>query len=602
METGVRHGVDATPRATSEVTATAIEVFTTRNNDDLVPLSLPDELILEIFSHHVTSFHYANSSWKAHRAWSWNAYGWLAIAHVCRRWRDIVLSAPALWTTIKATSPACVGAFFDRSGQMPMSVVGALNFELGTAHPLPHSWIVIFENAHRIGELHLEYDAMTADQFRSAWIPTFPQLKFLALTVTTGRGLSHDNFPPVLLHVHKSSHLETLETSFLTFSVASQLFAPNLRDLTLSNFGWPTDIDASARWVMLLDALKGLPKLEKLSLLDGPPDVPWDLVAPNASEPPKVTSAPAPLLNLQQLVVRSCSRFGGAIVGTLLENIEVRASPALRQLYMIGPPDRAQGAGVAASSLALFGAALGRKFAAAAAAKPPVLIRSLSLEAKDARRHGAPRVSIGARSAAGVADALSVLSPPRSISTPSPAPESNILEVSLSDASAESIFQHVFTQLPLDAVHSVTIDELSHGAYGSEPYVPTDTVWRETFAHAKDVQHLTISGRSADHLPTALHPQTGHDGQSLFPKLQGLKLRSVAFLTVSLADGMEADEDGEEFWVRGRWYEQFVVALKARSQMGMKLQTLSITGTEAITEAEVLELRAYAEEVNWEAR
>ncbi|EKM60025.1 uncharacterized protein PHACADRAFT_250880 [Phanerochaete carnosa HHB-10118-sp] len=212
------------------------------------------------------------------------------------------------------------------------------------------------------------------------------------------------------------------------------------------------------------------------------------------------------------------------------------------------------------------------------------------------RRHGAPRISIGAWT-----DVPDSTVPVEGACSASHLFGTGLLEVSLSDSSAESIFLHVFSRLPLSTVQFLMIDEFPRAAYGGEPYMPSEVTWRDTFAHADDVHILSVSGRSAEHLPTALHPRDGTPAL-LFPKLRHLKLDRVAFLVVSLSDSMDAEDEVEDFWQRGRWYDAFVAALRARANLGKRVVKLTITGTDAITEAEVLELGNYVDDVVWDGR
>ena len=220
--------------------------------------------------------------------------------------------------------------------------------------------------------------------------------------------------------------------------------------------------------------------------------------------------------------------------------------------------------------------------------------RAVTEVIQQARRRGAPLVSIEVCADTGETAPADVGGSNGAFLAPA------TIQLELNDASPEDIFQRIVAQLPLERLRSLTLDELPLGAYGGRPYMPPEATWRELFARALDVRTLTVVGHVAEHLPAALHLGEGDDAVGLFPKLQHLTLDRVPVLTVSLVDSME--EDGDSFWVRGKWYESFVAALRTRADLGNRLERLSISGTDAITDCEVDELRRYVTYVVWDRR
>lgn len=81
----------------------------------LIPIeALPEEIILDIFAILVHST-FAPS------------YGWLAVTHVCRRWRTAALGCPVLWTRVHCAFPDSgkldrLDAFIERSQSCPIDV------------------------------------------------------------------------------------------------------------------------------------------------------------------------------------------------------------------------------------------------------------------------------------------------------------------------------------------------------------------------------------------------------------------------------------------------------------------------------------------------
>ncbi|EKM53928.1 uncharacterized protein PHACADRAFT_162310 [Phanerochaete carnosa HHB-10118-sp] len=121
---------------------------------------------------------------------------------------------------------------------------------------------------------------------------------------------------------------------------------------------------------------------------------------------------------------------------------------------------------------------------------------------------------------------------------------------------------HVFSRLPLRTVQFLMIER---GVYGSEPSGRVD-----------------MTRTPSQHLPTTLHMRDGNSAV-LYPRMRHLKLDRVAFLAVSPADSTEVEEETEESWQHGRWYEAFVAALRARVNLAKPGMKLIITGTDAIT-------------------
>ena len=83
---------------------------------------VPAELLSEI------QYQYAQECWEAYELAPWDdgaqlPYRWLAVTHVCSRWRNAALADGRLWAWIVPLRPECVEAFVQRSAQRLLTVI-----------------------------------------------------------------------------------------------------------------------------------------------------------------------------------------------------------------------------------------------------------------------------------------------------------------------------------------------------------------------------------------------------------------------------------------------------------------------------------------------
>lgn len=105
------------------------KVTTLRNNHAPINRRLPPEVLCSIFLQLAKGCHaaydvYALFSPTPRQIVSGlpNPSAWMTITHVCRRWRDITLNFPSLWTSIHNKTAENVHTFIARSQQAPLVI------------------------------------------------------------------------------------------------------------------------------------------------------------------------------------------------------------------------------------------------------------------------------------------------------------------------------------------------------------------------------------------------------------------------------------------------------------------------------------------------
>ncbi|KAI0041443.1 hypothetical protein FA95DRAFT_1611006 [Auriscalpium vulgare] len=81
--------------------------------------------------------------------------GWLAVTHVCRRWRDVALEYPGLWADVLySLGPAWADAFVERAQTMPLVV--------HLDSPYAPDWHIqsVAKNISRTAYLNVEVDVL----------------------------------------------------------------------------------------------------------------------------------------------------------------------------------------------------------------------------------------------------------------------------------------------------------------------------------------------------------------------------------------------------------------------------------------------------------
>lgn len=535
---------------------------------------LPEELLIEVFKWHRALWERECDVQRGR-----NAYGWITVTHVCHRWRDVALHAPSLWTRIRAMHSECVQAFLERSRTMPISVEGHMQVAGCEWLEGLEVWAHVFKHTDRLQALRCEYtseeefDVLRGIAFAFNRRP-LPALKMLALV---GRG-NTSNLPLALEPLESHSVLEDLDISCYSFPVVRKLMSSSLKELAISFCDYPGD--AIGSWRELLDALRQLPQLEDLTVIEALPPALHEVGYANETEIPLICPEPVNLSQLAKLQVytaKSAQPFA-----TLVKNLSMPPTGKLTLTYGFSrnvwdnPADPS-----------VLGSLLATRLSAAATSDPPFPLRALWLDLPPPSSgfyHSAVVVSGWPGVPATLNPCIGVV--PDILSY---APR-ELFECSLQSSSIAPVLAGLVRALPLRTLRMLLVGDFARGM--GEPGALAEDAWRTTFAAARDVAVLSVRGRSAAFLPHVLLP--GARGEpALFPQLAVLKLRRVAFL--------EAAPGGEGL-VPGLWFRTFAEALRARAAAhnGVRLRLLIVSLSKSVTANEIRVLQKYVDDVRWD--
>ncbi|KAI9507125.1 hypothetical protein F5148DRAFT_1285609 [Russula earlei] len=183
-------------------------------------------------------------------------------SHVCRKWRNVALSTPSLWTVIREDDEVFAAqSFLERSLNMPLDV----SFRLDMRMPAKFRSFVA-PHASRIARLHMHVFGDRVFDFYSLLATrdfVMPALERFSIRMSEYRFQddSHDCVLPPSSFFPESESL-----THLTFRSALPLqthLSPAIRSLILSDRAF--DLDA------LLGCLEAAPNLEFLALLNAVP-------------------------------------------------------------------------------------------------------------------------------------------------------------------------------------------------------------------------------------------------------------------------------------------------------------------------------------------
>lgn len=238
------------------------EVYLTlkiRRNDLVLVVRLPPEILSTIFIAYACMLSPPVDEWQTVRVPY--PYSWIAITHICKRWRDVALNTVGLWTTIWLSwvNMEAVEAILFRSKQAPL----VINIQERTHPRCGEALRILALQVGRTRKLGFEMPSMR-----------YEYIKF-------------KDFPPVLRSLNLSSvYIRAKLPWFVT-----QESAPNLTELKLNNFivQWsPHIFSPSLRYLEILHSrntvagedenrvllsrviatVSNLHLLEKLTLLD----------------------------------------------------------------------------------------------------------------------------------------------------------------------------------------------------------------------------------------------------------------------------------------------------------------------------------------------
>ncbi|KAI0059580.1 hypothetical protein BV25DRAFT_1054039 [Artomyces pyxidatus] len=277
-----------------------------KHRNTLSPISrLPPEILSRIFSHLAAPS--LNTPWM-----------WQTVSHVCRRWREVAVFSPLLWTSIDFRSAAWTMEFLQRSQYAPLAVhTGDLlhrdiNSVQWALHEMP-----------RIRELSLSGNTDTLERLEDHLLEESPLLETLSLSATShGRGFDDCYIVPDGLLAGYAPRLRKLSLSMCRVSPT----LPILAGLTHFHASVP-DPRGCFPVSDLLALLSMMPLLETLILEHAVPAL--ETTGCTGSEEPVVTLNRLASLQLNDTMA-SCAY--------LLSHLRVPASAALRVICGIERP------------------------------------------------------------------------------------------------------------------------------------------------------------------------------------------------------------------------------------------------------------------------
>ena len=323
---------------------------------------LPSEILGIIFSMLVSEMAPRRNTETSH---SFGAH-WIGLTAVCRRWRDIALRTPCMWSYVVLTPEdlETITAFIQRSGQVPLTLM----HQMEDPSSLPVSVMrVILPQFHRIRGLSVNFD-MPLVELLDASSTTLDGPILDTLIIAGSIPYDMTSFPAI--QNASWPRLSSLHCIYVSIHLLRALLRPNLTSLTV--IGHPVE-QSVATWV---EIIRELPSLVHLSLEDvmSEPNV----LVRNIPEPTRKVLLP----RLQELSL--CDSGSGVACATFLNHLIIPAD-AVRSFdsysyFWPGDQNHLQFILSACASKTLGESVIGK----------PSPIRALSFEDISVRSTGAP--------------------------------------------------------------------------------------------------------------------------------------------------------------------------------------------------------------------
>ncbi|KAI0302943.1 hypothetical protein BC826DRAFT_883574, partial [Russula brevipes] len=97
-------------------TAEALAMDLRRKKNERAPISqLPVEILIQVFSYYAASDRHPHVRFRTPPQW-------LAVTHVCQRWRDAALTCPSLWVDMISTNFRWTEEMLERSRDLPIHI------------------------------------------------------------------------------------------------------------------------------------------------------------------------------------------------------------------------------------------------------------------------------------------------------------------------------------------------------------------------------------------------------------------------------------------------------------------------------------------------
>jgi hypothetical protein len=239
---------------------------------------LPPEITGEIIKHvatisppHRPVFHSSDRGISFDLSHSRSDLGWIKLAHVCHRWREIALGISSLWADSVCSLTGAEETFLERARAIPL--VLSINARHHKIDEQTVWFIQEYRRRARVIEIH---EVLPPIMHPAAW-PTgarglagqdFPYLEELVLDLKPSRKepVSHSVFSLPPLRANKLRRIE-LNNIFVPWSVT-----PNLTELILSRNDFQ-QLSIVPPPELLFSLLRSAPMLHTLHLLGWIPDI-----------------------------------------------------------------------------------------------------------------------------------------------------------------------------------------------------------------------------------------------------------------------------------------------------------------------------------------
>lgn len=268
---------DSIDRQLAEAEALVTHLRQKKNERALIS-RLPVEILTQVFSYYSASDRHPHVRFRTPPPW-------LAVTHVCQRWRQAALSAPFLWADIITTNYRWAEEMLERSGDVPVHITVD---DAGSVHTPSdvRAARLLFSKIHRAQSL-----VMTCADTILACMPILFQAEAAPLleelTMTNLHPSSALDLVDRPLFSGKTPCLQFLSLHHCRVLCSSPLFHCDLVYLSLSHIPH----DHRPHLQQLLDVLKSLARLECLQLDEALPN--------HISSPTDFTS----LLSVERLVL-----------------------------------------------------------------------------------------------------------------------------------------------------------------------------------------------------------------------------------------------------------------------------------------------------------
>ncbi|KAF8550226.1 hypothetical protein OG21DRAFT_445625 [Imleria badia] len=150
----------------------------TRRNTFSPIARLPTETLASIFV--LCAYDYHNNRHSV----AFGVPSWVNISYVCRRWRDVALNYPTLWTYLFVASKRWTDVLLARSRQAPLKLRAALEHQ--TFDVWPNFAEKVLNQAERVQELCLSFPRRYAEMVFSRLSSHAPLMQILKISVYNG--------------------------------------------------------------------------------------------------------------------------------------------------------------------------------------------------------------------------------------------------------------------------------------------------------------------------------------------------------------------------------------------------------------------------------